>query len=379
MVIFVSAFFLLYGGVNLYVGWRLFAALQSLTWFAPLPFWLLYALLAWSPVVARIGSSSARIHIPKCFIRIGDYWMATVYYLFLAWATLDLLRSVSLFLPNVSAVVPENSPYLALVLSIGLLLLLTVGTLNAQKVKIRHYNVLLNKQVPDARTVKAVLVSDVHLGRTIGIRRLEKLIAQVNSLAPDVVFLAGDIIDGDAEYYARRNMDRLLAELSARYGVYAVMGNHEYLGGEGDLAAEQLRRAGIVVLRDEYTTVPGLFTIIGRDDRMANRFTGKPRKQLEEVMQGIDRSLPTILLDHQPYDLKDAVSSNVDLQVSGHTHYGQFFPNNFITGHIFEQDWGYLRKANLQVIVSCGYGTWGPPIRIGSNSEIVTINLTFSA
>jgi len=94
-------------------------------------------------------------------------------------------------------------------------------------------------------------------------------------------------------------------------------------------------------------------------------------------MEEIDHRLPIILLDHQPSNLAEPQTNGVDLQFSGHTHYGQFFPNNLVTGKIFEVDWGYLKKGTLQVIVSCGFGTWGPPIRIGSYSEIVDILIKF--
>ncbi|WP_407313306.1 hypothetical protein [Desulfosporosinus sp. SB140] len=95
-------------------------------------------------------------------------------------------------------------------------------------------------------------------------------------------------------------------------------------------------------------------------------------------MQGVDHSLPIILMDHQPSHLEEPVGQGVDLQLSGHTHAGQLFPIRLITSRIFEDDWGYLRKGNFQLIVSSGYGTWGPPIRVGNTPEIVDITMTFN-
>ncbi len=95
-------------------------------------------------------------------------------------------------------------------------------------------------------------------------------------------------------------------------------------------------------------------------------------------MEGVDTSNPVLLLDHQPQNLDEAEKLGIDLQLSGHTHKGQFFPNNLITNRIFENDWGYLHKESLQVIVSSGFGTWGPPIRIGNKPEIVEILIRFS-
>ena len=101
------------------------------------------------------------------------------------------------------------------------------------------------------------------------------------------------------------------------------------------------------------------------------------RKPLEEILKDTDRALPIILMDHNPEKLFEAVQQNVDLQLSGHTHGGQFFPATLVPKIIYEKDWGYLKKDNFQLIVSSGVGTWGPPIRIGSNSEIVQVNIGF--
>ncbi|HBW35391.1 MAG TPA: metallophosphoesterase, partial [Desulfosporosinus sp.] len=108
------------------------------------------------------------------------------------------------------------------------------------------------------------------------------------------------------------------------------------------------------------------------------RFSGAKRQDLETLMQGVNRSLPVLLMDHQPSQLAEPVEQGVDLQVSGHTHRGQMFPIQFITSRIFENDWGYLRKGDFQLIVSSGYGTWGPPVRIGNTPEIVDITIRFS-
>jgi len=139
-----------------------------------------------------------------------------------------------------------------------------------------------------------------------------------------------------------------------------------------------LNRSGIQVLRDEYTIIANSFYVVGRDDLISKRLGGKERANLSELLEGIDKSLPIILLDHQPQKLTEPHIEGVDLQLSGHTHKGQFFPNNLITGKIFEIDWGYLKKDDYQIIVTSGYGTWGPPIKIGNSSEIIDIKITFS-
>ncbi len=120
-----------------------------------------------------------------------------------------------------------------------------------------------------------------------------------------------------------------------------------------------------------------IITIIGRDDRSSARLTNKPRKTVHELLQGVNLEKPLLVIDHQPFDLQEAKDAGIDLQLSGHTHRGQFFPNQFITSRLYEIDWGYMKKDNFSVIVSCGYGTWGPPIRIGNAPEIVDVHVHF--
>ena len=167
-------------------------------------------------------------------------------------------------------------------------------------------------------------------------------------------------------------------KLSAPYGVFAVLGNHEYIGGNAEEAIKYLGEAGVKVLRDSSQEIAGSFYLIGRDDRSSERVNKVKRQDLKTLMKGIDRSFPTILMDHQPSQLEEPVEQGVDLQLSGHTHAGQLFPIRYITRRIFEDDWGLLRKGNFQLIVSSGYGTWGPPIRLGNTPEVVDIVIKFN-
>lgn len=375
LMIFIGVFSLIYGGASYYVGSRFLDSMRDLRYLSPLAFWLVFALFSWSPFLARIGSSNGAAKVPQSLIRLGDYWMAALYYLFLGWLAVDVLRLLTSLLRFPQAGLLAPTPILALSLVAVLLLVLMWGTVNSRSTRISRYEIPLPGTGESETRIRAVMVSDVHLGRTIGLERLKEMVDKINSLEPDVVFMPGDIIDGDVSYYEAMSMDKVLAGIKAPRGKYASLGNHEYLGGSGEAAVEQLERAGITVLRDRCVTVPGLFNVAGRDDRMSSRLTGSSRRPLDEVLSTRDSSLPTVLLDHQPYDLHEASGLGVELQLSGHTHYGQFFPNNLITGRIFEQDWGYLKKDNTHIVVSCGYGTWGPPIRVGSHSEIVVLNI----
>lgn len=137
-----------------------------------------------------------------------------------------------------------------------------------------------------------------------------------------------------------------------------------------------LRQSGVQVLRDSKVEIAESIYLVGRDDYTSGSFA-EDRQVLADLMKDIDRSKPIILMDHRPVHLTQALNEGVDLQVSGHTHKGQFFPLNFVTQKMFEVDYGYFRRDSLQVIVSCGFGTWGPPIRVGNRPEIVEIDIRF--
>jgi predicted MPP superfamily phosphohydrolase len=141
---------------------------------------------------------------------------------------------------------------------------------------------------------------------------------------------------------------------------------------------KNLTDGGITLLRDKAVKIEDSFYVIGRDDTSVKRYSDSERKAIASIDKSIDKSLPIIVLDHQPSNLGEPSNFGADLQFSGHTHKGQFFPNNLITKRIFESDYGYYKKDNMQLIVSSGFGTWGSPIRIGTKSEIVHVNLIFN-
>jgi len=132
------------------------------------------------------------------------------------------------------------------------------------------------------------------------------------------------------------------------------------------------------MLRDKTVILSNGVQLIGRDDRDSERMGNTTRKPLPKLIEGLDKNYPIIVLNHQPFNLGDAVNEGVDLHLSGHTHHGQLWPLNYMTNAIYELSWGFLKKGNTNFYVSSGYGTWGPPVRIGNTPEIVVFNLTFT-
>lgn len=360
-VAFFVPFLLLYGLANYYIALRFLplarAHLGPATW----GYWVAFTFGAVASFAARRHKRRVPGSLGNLVATIGDYWLAAVFHGLLLWAVADIW----LFL------LPSEPTGASVGAAVAVLLCATLvyGYGRAHTVRISRYAVALNKHGPENFALRAVLVSDLHLGTATNNARFTGLIERIGTLEPDIVFFVGDTIDGDIGEFAAAELPRLVRKLTPRFGCYAVLGNHEYIGGKPGEAAGQLEDAGIKVLIDTYAHVDGKFFVVGRDDAYTRRRT------LSAVMEGVDRAQPIILLDHQPVALQEAEENGVDLMLSGHTHHGQFFPNNLLTQRIFAVDWGYLRQGALQVIVSCGFGTWGPPIRTSGWSEIVEVEI----
>jgi predicted MPP superfamily phosphohydrolase len=263
----------------------------------------------------------------------------------------------------------------ALIVVGSVLILLVVGHINARTARIRTLHLTIPKKVEGLETLNVVAASDIHLGSIIGKKRLDSMVARINALSPDLVLLPGDIVDEDLAPVIKHNLGDTLRNLKSRWGVFAITGNHEYIGGVEEACA-YLSEHGVTVLRDRVVRVNDAFYLVGREDRSIRR-AGKTRKPLQELMAVADRNDPILLMDHQPFQLEEGETNGVDLQISGHTHHGQLWPLNLITRRVYELSWGYKKKNSTHVYVSCGFGTWGPPVRLGNRPEIVNIRISF--
>lgn len=233
------------------------------------------------------------------------------------------------------------------------------------------------KQAGDIKQLNIVAVSDIHLSAIVAERRTAKLVDMINELEPDIVLIAGDIIDDNIDLPIERKLLEKFNDIRSTYGIIAITGNHEYIGGFRK-ADEYYSKQNITVLKDSVMKIADSFYIAGRLDNDSKRYSNINRKPVAELINGADKSLPIILLDHQPFRLDEAVKSKVDLQISGHTHHGQLWPFSYITKAMFELSWGYKKKEDTHFYVTSGYGTSGPPIRIGNSPEILNIKLNFS-
>jgi len=379
-VLVVGAILLMYGGLNYYIGLRGWQALFSYVPFVSSKvYWLVFLLLSFSYLFSRLSEKFLPTALYEGLTLIGAYWLAFMWYFLLVITALDLLRLLDRWLRLVPMEIKRNlNPAMGLAVIVLVVGIVSYGAWNARHPRVNHYDLTIAKQAGSLKQLHVVMVSDIHLGTIVHNGNLTKMVNMVNELKPDLILFAGDVFDENIESSNKQQVSDTFRKLSAPYGVFAVLGNHEYIGGNAEEAIDYLGEAGVQVLRDDFLEIAGSFNLVGRDDRSGARYNGGPRQDLKTLMQGIDRDLPIIVMDHQPSHLEEPEGQGVDLQVSGHTHAGQLFPIGYITRRIFEDDWGLLRKDNFQIIVSCGYGTWGPPIRLGNTPEVVDIMIKFN-
>jgi hypothetical protein len=376
-ILFFGAFFTAYGLVNLYIfvrGWQAIAQGSSLrTFYVPI-----FLILSLSFIGGRLLESLWLSWVSDLFVWTGSFWLAAMLYFFLALVVLDLARCVNHWLPflpsHASAHYATVKQWTAfgLICMVGLVLM--VGHINALSPKIRTLDLSLPRKNAKMGTLNIVLASDIHLGTLVGQKRFDKIVDRINSLDPDIILLPGDIVDEDLGPVIKQNLGESLRSLKSRFGVFAITGNHEYIGGVEE-ASRYLVDHGVTVLRDRVLRINETVYLVGREDRSMDRFTEKTRKPLKDLMAEVDGRFPVILMDHQPFHLEEGENNGVDLQISGHTHHGQLFPLNFITGRVYELSRGYKRKGKTHIYVSNGVGTWGPPVRLGNRPEIVNIKL----
>ncbi len=377
--IFFSIVITLYSLLNFLVYIR---GIQALSGYPLLKPWysVIFGILALTYIVGRFLEKTSLVLTSEVLTRIGSFWLAAFFYFLLVILVFDILRAINYFLPYFPEFVVANYLKIKLYLFSGAVILvasiLVAGYINARNPRITKLTLTINKEVPGKPDLHIVFVSDIHLGTVIRKNRIREIVEKINSLKPDLIIMGGDVVDEDIAPVIRQNLGEELLSLKAPLGVISVTGNHEYIGG-ADAAVKYLREHGLNVLRDTAILVDGRFYIAGREDKDRERFTGKPRKEITDILSAVDKSLPIILIDHQPFHLEKAEQAGVDLQLSGHTHHGQLWPFGYITSKIYEVSRGYKKKGNSHFFVSTGLGTWGPPVRTGNRPEIVDIHLSF--
>jgi uncharacterized protein len=373
-----TAFLALYGLMGFYLGRRGWSTLgKPLQGIYRKVYWMFFGVLILSFPLAEVGQQYLPEGTGQWLTVWGWYAMLAVVYLFLILLIVDSVRVLDKwvhFLPNKIRGNTKMPKTIATFLLILVTLTLIFGTWNARNPVVTKYELTLDKDTP-LKELRVAMVSDLHFGEVIDENRLFRMVELMDQLQPDLILIAGDLTDGSLSKEAGANLLSTLKQMNAKYGIYAVPGNHDRWVNRDVELVRSFEERGIQFLMDEQVKVENAFYVIGRNDPGHNRAQG--RKALEDVLQGVDTSLPLLLLDHQPIDLQIAEKNAIDVQFSGHTHRGQIFPSSLITGYLYDLDWGLLTRGSYNLIVSLGYGTWGPPLRIGTQPEVVYLTLKF--
>ena len=302
-------------------------------------------------VIDRMPLALARV-----VYNVGNSSIFILLYLALFFLCLDLGRLLRL--------VPRDwlfhNYYTTSALAIALFVVFLCGNAHYYNKERKELSLLSSK--PLARPLKLVLLSDLHLGYHNPRKELSRWVDLINDEHPDLVLVAGDVIDMSMRPLLEENMAEEMRRIEAP--VYACLGNHEYYSNE-PRAEQFFRDAGVRLLRDT-TVVVGDLSITGRDDR-----TNSHRRSLNVLARQVDHTKFTILLDHQPYHLEQAERCGFDFQFSGHTHDGQVWPISWITRSLYECASGPYQRGNTSYYVSSGMGIWGGKYRIGTHSEYI--------
>lgn len=358
MLLRIITLILILVGLLVYVGWHIWAIVPVALWAK----WVLVGLgvlcfalefVGFTPLMNRLP-----LDIASAIYNIGNKTLIILFYLMMTFLLLDLGRLLH--------IVPRTMLHDNLPTSIGIAVLMSALFVCAG-IHYRHKQrvaIDLDSNGRIGQPLTLVMASDLHIGYHNRRSDLARWVDLINAEKPDLVLIAGDIIDYSFRPVIEEDMAAEFRRIKAP--VYACLGNHEYIAGEPD-AEKFYSDAGINLLIDTAVTLNDI-TIIGRDDR-----SNRNRKKLDDF--NINDSNYTILLDHQPYHLEEAEQCGIDFQLSGHTHRGQVWPLSWITDMLYECSWGSHQRGTTSYYVSSGLGIWGAKYRIGTQSEYVVAKI----
>ena len=368
------------GGINYYITRKIYQYLNI--FFPNIPKSIFAGIFIFLVLLLVIGFVRSMLPLPEIVKHIlkvlNSYWMGIFVYLLIFF----LLTDIVMFLGTMFKLIPRPlTPGYRLIAGTTAILLTIViscyGFIHARTIKYANYDISIsNTDKIIENELNIVMISDIHLGAVASESRLPEIVEGINSLQPDLVCIAGDLFDND--FYAINDPDKcaqLFKKIDAAYGVWACLGNHDSGKTYSDMISFT-EDANINVLNDDYTIIDNRFVLVGRlDSSPIGGYGDITRAETEALMNNIPNSnLPVIVMDHNPAHIS-TYDNNIDLILSGHTHRGQIFPGSLFTNNMFTVDYGYYQKDELSphVIVSSGVGTWGMPMRVGTDCEIINI------
>ena len=247
---------------------------------------------------------------------------------------------------------------------------MAAGIINFNTIRTSEYLIEIPAGSSKIRNLRVAFAADFHLKENTNIRFVERFAREIADADPDILLFGGDIADGNTEDQNMLIYETILKSIRPEYGVFTVLGNHEYYSGNDN--GSFFERSGIKVLSDTIIVVDNSFSLGGRYDSHVRN-----RKSLHKLLESDTDSLPLILLDHRPTEIDEVSRTGVDIQLSGHTHNGQMFPINLIMRNLYQLVWGYRKIGNTHFFVTSGIRLWGPPVRTAGKSEIMIIDIVF--
>ncbi len=334
---------------------------------------LIYALLfAVYPISLMTGrGNDARFY--ELIDDAANYLLPFYLYLFLFVLLVDLFLLANLALKIAGRNILTGKIFRLRVLTLIILasiLVVVFGIINFNTIRVTEYKADIKRGASDLGGLRIAFVSDFHLHEDTPVKFVERFVSKVEEIDPDLMLFGGDIVEVGEMGESMERISSIIATINTRYGEFGVLGNHEHYGRHEK--GEFFEKTGIELLRDTVVKVSSSFMIAGRNDSHE-----RSRKSPDELLMSVEDSLPVILLDHRPTEIDLVSLTTADIQFSGHTHHGQLFPINLITGRIYKLSYGFRKIGNTHFVVSSGIRLWGPPVRTVGKSEIVVVDLTF--
>ena len=348
--------------------WQLFIPGRFRVWYT-----IIYGILFSVYPLTRIAGREFPESIMQAVITGSNYLLPFFLYLFLFVLLTDILLLINKITGIIRGdVIKEQSVRLKMlfvIISLSLAVV-TSGIVNFNVIRSSEYRIIIPARSSHLKELRIAFVSDFHIGENTPFRFMENYVKKVQELDPDLMLYGGDIVEG-----GRGDMmepyDKILGRIKPRYGVYGVLGNHEHYSRQDN--GDFFSNAGIKILADTSVIIDNSFILTGRHDSHT-----RTRKDVKELMDTVTDTLPVILMDHRPTEIDQISRTKADVVLSGHTHHGQLFPINLITGIVYELSHGYLRKGETHFFVSSGIRLWGPPVRTTGKSEIVVVDIELS-
>jgi predicted MPP superfamily phosphohydrolase len=316
----------------------------------------------------RVGGFTARV-----LDFMTDYILPFWLYLFLFTLLFDILLLINRMVNVILTDRLKSTRFKFTGLSAILILascVVIAGIINFNSIRTSEYKIEVPARSSSIRHLKIAFVADFHLQKGTNIHFVERFARKIEMINPDLMIFGGDNVEGDRADENLLPYEKILATIKARFGVFAVLGNHEHYAGQEK--GNFFNRSGMTVLSDSVVFPGNLFNLAGRNDSHV-----RTRKTIGELLESVNDSLPVILIDHRPTEIEEVSKTHVDIQLSGHTHNGQLFPINLITRKVYLLTWGYKKILSTHFFVTSGIRLWGPPVRTTGKSEIMVIDITF--